>query len=141
MEKMYKSNEYIPYSLEEAVNVSKVMYDMYRKKHINVIRIGLQPTESINEGGDIVVGPFHPSFRELVEGSLLADIILENMNDERNALIYINPKDLSKLYANKKLYFNKLKESNKVINVEQDDKIERGHIKLCLKDKKLDIIY
>ena len=141
MEKMYKCNEYIPYSLEEAVNISKVMYDMYRKNNINVIRIGLQPTESINEGGDIVAGPFHPSFRELVEGSLLADIILENMKEEKNALIHINPKDLSKLYANKKLYFNKLKENNKFITVEQDDKIERGHIKLCLKDKKLDIIY
>ena len=141
MEKMYTYDEYSPYSLEEAVDISKVMYDMYRKNNVNVIRMGLQPTESINEGGDIVAGPFHPSFRELVEGSLLVDIILENINEEQNALIQINPKDLSKLYANKKVYFNKLKEFKKVIIVEQDDKIERGHIKLCLKDKKLDIIY
>lgn len=141
MEKMYKCKEYVPYSLEEAVNVSKVMYNMYRKSNINVIRIGLQPTESINEGADIVAGPFHPSFRELVEGSLLADIISENIHDKKEAQIHINPKDLSKLYANRKLYFNKLKENNKLIEVEQDDKIERGHIKLCLKDKKLDIIY
>ena len=141
MEKMYKCNEYVPYSLEEAVDISKVMYDMYRKNNINVIRIGLQPTESINEGRDIVAGPFHPSFRELVEGSLLVDMILENMKQEENARIYINSRDLSKLYANKKLYFNKFKENNKLVTVEQDDKIERGHIKLYLKDKKLDIIY
>ena len=141
MEKMYKCNEYVPYSLEEAVDISKVMYEMYRKNNVNVIRIGLQPTESINEGGDIIAGPFHPSFRELVEGSLLADIILENMKEEKNVLIHINSKDLSKLYANKKLYFNKLKENNKIILVKQNDKIERGHINLCLKDEKLDIIY
>lgn len=141
MEKMYKSNEYVPYSLDEAVNISKIMYDMYKKNKVNVIRIGLQPTESINEGGDIVAGPFHPSFRELVEGSLLSDIILENMKEERNALIHINSKDLSKLYANKKLYFNRLKENNKCICVEQNDDIERGHINLYLKDKELDIIY
>ncbi|OOM72280.1 oxygen-independent coproporphyrinogen-III oxidase-like protein HemZ [Clostridium puniceum] len=141
MEQMYKSNDYVPYSLEEAVNISKVMYEMYRKNKINVIRIGLQPTESINEGKDIIAGPFHPSFRELVEGSLISDIILKNMNKEEVAVIHINSKDLSKLYANKKLYFNRLKEFNKIITVEQDDKIERGYIKLCLKDKKLDIIY
>jgi len=129
MEKMCKCNEYVPYSLEEAVNISKVMYDMYRKNNVNVIRIGLQPTESINEGRDIIAGPFHPSFRELVEGSLLVDIILENMKHEKNALIHINSKDLSKLYANKKIYFNKLKENDKLIMVEQDDKIERGQIK------------
>lgn len=141
MEKMYFSDQYRPYSLEEAVNISKVMYDMYRKNNVNVIRIGLQPTESINEGGDIVAGPFHPSFRELVEGSLIVDMILENMHDEKEAVIHINSKDLSKLYANKKIYFNKLNENNKFIVVEQNDKIDRGHIKLCLKDKELDIIY
>jgi histone acetyltransferase (RNA polymerase elongator complex component) len=141
MERMYKCGEYIPYSLEEAVHISKVMYDLYRKNKINVIRIGLQPTESINEGGDIIAGPFHPSFRELVESSLIVDIILENMKEEKNALIYINPKDLSKLYANKKIYFNRLKENNKFVSVEQDINIQRGNIKLCLKDRKLDIIY
>lgn len=141
MEKMYTCNTYVPYSLDEAVSISKIMYDMYRKNKINVIRIGLQPTESINEGKDIVAGPFHPSFRELVEGSLLTDIILENMHEEYYCAIHINPKDLSKLYANRKLYFNKLKENNKNIIVKQDEDIERGMIKLCLKDKKLDIIY
>lgn len=141
MEMMYTCGQYYPYSLEEAVTISKVMYDMYRKNDINVIRIGLQPTESINEGKDIVAGPFHPSFRELVEGSLLVDIILENMKEENNALLYINPKDLSKLYANKKLYFNELKKMNKIITVKQDDTIKRGHINLCLKGGKVDIIY
>jgi histone acetyltransferase (RNA polymerase elongator complex component) len=141
MEKMYLSHQYRPYSLEEAVNISKVMYKMYRDNEINVIRIGLQPTESINEGKDIVAGPFHPSFRELVEGSLLVDMILENMKEEKNALININPKDLSKLYANKKIYFNKFRENNKKIIVKQDSNIKRGCIKLCLKDKKLAIIY
>lgn len=141
MEKMYKCHEYIPYSLDEAVNISKIIYDLYRKSKINVIRIGLQPTESITEGKDVVAGPFHPSFRELVEGSLIADMILENMKEDDNARVYINPKDLSKLYANKKIYFNKLKENNKTIIVKQDEDIKRGCIKLCLKDKKLDIIY
>ncbi|WP_297427388.1 elongator complex protein 3 [Clostridium sp.] len=141
MEKMFETKEYTPYSLEEAVEISKILYNLYKENGINVIRIGLQPTETINEGGDIVAGPFHPAFRELVEGSLLVDLVLENMKEEKNAFLYINSKDLSKLYANKKVYFNKLKEKNKIIVVKQDDTIERGHIKLCLSNKKLDIIY
>ncbi|NOW02757.1 elongator complex protein 3 [Clostridium beijerinckii] len=141
MERMYINKEYNPYSLEEAVNVSKVMYEMYKKHNINVIRIGLQPTESINEGKDIVAGPFHPSFRELVEGSLLSDIILKNMMEEKIGVLYINPRDLSKLYANKKTYFSKLRDNGKIIDVKQDDDIERGHIKFCLKNRDLDIEY
>ncbi len=141
MEKMYRCKEYIPYSLQEAVDISKTIYDIYRKNKINVIRIGLQPTESITEGKDVVAGPFHPAFRELVEGSLIVDMVLEKLKEEKDAVIHINPKDLSKLYANKKLYFNKFKKNNIKITVKQDDEIKRGSIKLCLKDKKLDIIY
>lgn len=141
MENMYNRKDYIPYSLEEAVDVSKIMYGMYIKNNINVIRIGLQPTESINEGGDVIAGPFHPSFRELVEGSLIIDRILEKMQNKKIATIYINPKDLSKLYANKKIYFNKLKENDKVVIVKQSDEVERGCIKLSIEEKLLEIIY
>ncbi|MDR3598242.1 radical SAM protein [Clostridium sp.] len=141
MEEMYLRHEYVPYSLEEAVHVSKIMYDMYRKSDINVIRIGLQPTESINEGKDIIAGPFHPSFRELVEGTLMVDMILENMKDEENAVAYINSKDISKLYANKKVYFNRLNENHKNLVVKQSNDVNRGCIKLHLKDEEINIIY
>ena len=39
-----------------------------------------------------------------------------------------NDKDLSKLYANKKVYFNELFEEGYRINIELSDKIERGNI-------------
>ena len=141
MEIMYKRNTYIPYTLEEAVEISKVMYDMYRNAGVNVIRIGLQPTDSIAEGKDVISGPFHPAFRELVEGSLIIDKIIENTKNISEFTIEINSKDISKLYANKKLYFNKLKALNKKVEVKQSDNILRGNIKLLLDEKKMDIIF
>lgn len=141
MEIMYERGEYIPYTLEEAVEISKIMYDMYTENNIKVIRIGLQPTETISENGDVVAGPFHPAFRELVESSLLVDKILKEMETYNKGEIHINPRDISKLYANKKVYFNKLKEKNKEILVKQDSSVERGCIELNLEDKKVDIIY
>lgn len=141
MEIMYERGEYVPYTLEEAVEISKVMYDMYAENNIKVIRIGLQPTETISENGDVVAGPFHPAFRELVESSLLVDKILKSMEAYDKGEIHINPRDISKLYANKKVYFNKLKEHNKNILVKQDDSVKRGCVQLYLEDKKVDIIY
>ena len=44
----------------------------------------------------------------------MVELILENMNEEKMAEIHINPKEISQLYANKKMYFNKLKENNKI---------------------------
>ena len=141
MEIMYNRGDYIPYTLEEAVEISKKMYRMYRENDINVIRIGLQPTETINENKDVVAGPFHPAFRELVESSLMIDLILEEMKEEEKATIHINPKEISKLYANKKMYFNLLKNKGKFITVEQNDDVERGKIIIYLGNRKKDIIY
>ena len=76
MEIMYLRGEYKPYSLEEGVEVSKEIYKLYKKAGINIIRVGLQPTDSINVGGDIVSGPFHPAFRELVESSIINEKIM-----------------------------------------------------------------
>lgn len=141
MEVMYNKGDYIPYTLEEAVEISKKMYRMYTENGINVIRIGLQPTETINESKDVIAGPFHPAFRELVESSLMIELILETMKNEECATIQINPKEISKLYANKKMYFNLLKEKGKKVKVEQNDTVKRGKIIVYLENKKMDIIY
>ncbi|SFC73049.1 elongator complex protein 3 [Clostridium uliginosum] len=139
MEEMYNREEYIPYSLDDAVEVSRGMYELYKNNNINVIRIGLQPTESINEGADIIAGPFHPAFRELVEGSLISNLIVKNIGEQNKLQIDVNPRDLSKLYANKKKYFNMLR--NKEIIVKQNPEVPRGKIHLLTNDKNLIIQY
>ncbi len=133
MEKMYERGEYKPYSLEQAVNISKEIYKLYTKANINIIRIGLQPTENITWGGDLVDGPFPPAFRELVEGSLICDNIKNSVNKDEDIIIEINPRDLSKLYANKKLYFNNFKDNHdgKII-VNTKDKLKRGKINIIV---------
>lgn len=129
MEKMYFNGEYNPYTLDEAISICKIIYGMFMVNNIKVIRIGLQPTDEISEDGDLIAGPFHPAFRELVEGSLYSDMILSNVNldYEGEVEILINEKDISKLYANKKQFFNDMKKqlATKCINVKQDNKVER----------------
>lgn len=136
MEKMYERGEYRPYSLEEAVNVSKELYKLYTKANVNIIRIGLQPTDNITWGRDLVAGPFHPAFRELVEGSLICDNIKNVVNKDEDIIIEINSRDLSKLYANKKVYFNNLKNNhNGKIIVNTKDKLKRGKINIIIVKK------
>ncbi|MGL5149995.1 MAG: elongator complex protein 3 [Clostridium sp.] len=126
MEIMYSRGEYIPYSLEEAIDVSRIMNDMFKENNIQVIRIGLQPTESINEGGDIVSGPFHPAFRDLVESQSLILNIEKMLRGHKKAELYISNKDIGTLYANKKMFFNKLLEQGYKIKVIQDQSLKRG---------------
>ncbi len=139
MERMYNSNNYAPYTLDEAVEVSKIIYSMFMANDINVIRVGLQPTEEINVGKDIVAGPFHPAFRELVEGSIYNEIILDEIKNSNcdECMIYINNKDISKLYAHGKKFFNDIKTEikTKKLKVLQKSDMERGRILLRIEGK------
>ena len=142
MEKMYIEHKFKPYLLSEAVNISKIIFIMLTQNQINVIRIGLQPTNEISEGHDLVAGPFHPAFRELVEGSIYSDLIYDVIMNIFNkkiihdrVIVKINPKDISKLYANGKIYFNELKNrlNINVIDVSQDIAVKRGNISINIK--------
>ncbi|WP_426349309.1 elongator complex protein 3 [Alloiococcus sp. CFN-8] len=140
MEVMYKRGIYKPYSLEEAVDICKDIYSLYSSKGVAVIRIGLQATDNINVNGDIVDGPFHPSFRELVESSLIKDMLLYNLKNKTGDYeLRINNRYISRLYANKKNYFNELKNEIKEITlkVKIDNEVPIGEIFLDCKGSTL----
>ena len=107
---LYSCKAYTPYSLEEAVRISAELLLKFQKADIDVIRIGLMAGEDINENK--VYGPYHSSFRELVESYIyynrLRDEIV-NLN-ARNIVIKCNSKLVSKIIGNKRTNIKKLTE-------------------------------
>jgi histone acetyltransferase (RNA polymerase elongator complex component) len=140
MEEMYLKNNYEPYTLQEAVKICKELYGMLVSENIDVIRIGLQPTQEINTGKEVVAGPFHPAFRELIMGSIYSDIINENVpkNYIGSVTLEINNKDISKLYADKKYYFNEMNKEykNSKFIVKQNNQVPREHLSINLNNCK-----
>jgi histone acetyltransferase (RNA polymerase elongator complex component) len=134
MEYMYNQGSYKPLSIDDAVEISKKLYIEFMNQNIKIIRIGLQPTEEINIGKDVVSGPFHPAFRELVESTILNDmistVIEKHFMNSEELMISIYPKDISKLYANgKRIFYNKMKlYTSKKIKIRQDNNCEKGSI-------------
>lgn len=128
LEKLYNMGVYKPLSLEEAVEISKEVYMIYSYKNINVIRIGLQPTENINEGKDVVAGPFHPAMRHLVESSLhrdyLEDLIEKNKLKDQ-ILIKVPGREISIIAgnkkSNKKYFYDKYKIKLNFQEISEDD--------------------
>ena len=138
MEDMYIRGDYVPYSLEEAVYISGEMLKLYNEAKVKVIRIGLQPTDTITTGKDIVDGPFHPAFRELVEGRLICETLDKKSPKEKDIIVEINEKDISKLYTNKKQYFKSFLYNRKgKVYVNTNNKVKRGKVKLTIIDKSI----
>ena len=77
LEKEYLNGSYEPLTIEQAVERCKELCYFFGKKKIEIIRIGLQSTETISdpskEKSEVVAGPYHETFRGLVESSIYYD--------------------------------------------------------------------
>lgn len=76
LEQLYYERKYIPLSIETAVNWTKELFKIFEKNNVNIIRVGLHPSEGLLKGDDLIAGPFHQSFRELVLTEIWNDLLL-----------------------------------------------------------------
>ncbi len=65
LHEMYLGGRYVPWTLENMVTVCREISGLLKEARIPVIKMGLHPSKDLIE--NIVCGPFHPSFRQLVE--------------------------------------------------------------------------
>ena len=144
LEKQYLEKKYIPLTVVQAVETCKELVSMFNKKKIDVIRVGLQNTDEITdpsqEGSEVVAGPYHPAFRQLVESGLWYDTILAKIKKlnvkVKKVEAVVNPQDANNVIGHKKENIQKLNEMyNLDLIVKQDNNIKQGKIELNIIEK------
>lgn len=159
MEEMYHRGEYQPFSIDEAVEITSIVKKMYEDAEVKVIRCGLQMSENLTYEKDLVAGPFHSAFGELVESFDLNRKLFSKIKEmietssitkdkekidigevDLSAEIEISSRRISKLYSDSKRYFKenleKLKEDFNISNIKvkslKDDSLD---IKITIYDE------
>ena len=139
LEKDYQEGKYKPLTVTQAVEICKELVKLFVKKHIEVIRIGLQPTDTITnpeeEKSEVVAGPFHPAFRQLVESGMWYDVIVEKIKQlntkVKEVVVTVNPVDVNNVIGQRKDNINNLREVYDVdLIVKADEKIKQGKSKI-----------
>ena len=139
LEKEYNDGTYDPLSVVQAVETCKQLVRMFNDKKIDVIRVGLQNTEEICEPGsnqsEVVAGPFHPAFRQLVESGLWYDAIVEKIKKlnvkVKEVEVTVNPIDANNVIGHKRENIKKLQELYEVdLKVKQDKNVKQGKSKI-----------
>lgn len=139
LEEEYKKGVYEPLSLVQAVEICKELVRMFADKKIDVIRVGLQNTDEITEPSEeksqVVAGPYHPAFRQLVESALWYDSIvgkIKKLNVKvKEVEVTVNPFDSNSVIGHKKENVKKLKELYDVdLVLKQDENIKQGKSKI-----------
>jgi histone acetyltransferase (RNA polymerase elongator complex component) len=133
--RLYQSGDYRPLSLNMAVILTTMARRLFGGAGIRVVRMGLQPSRSLEE--NILAGPYHPAFGELVLGRDWLKRVrrLISHNPGRKVEVVISDRDLSS--------FNGIKKSNRLrwrelgleerLEVKLDKNMERGkmHYVVC----------
>jgi histone acetyltransferase (RNA polymerase elongator complex component) len=139
LEKEMQEGRYEPLEVEKAVERCKEITYFFNSKKIKVIRIGLQTTHTIcnseKEGSEVVAGPYHEAFRQLVESAIYYDIIVDKIKhinqNVKEVEIRINPQDVNNVVGYKRENIVKLKEMYDVdVKIEQDIKCSPSKIEV-----------
>lgn len=116
LEKLFLDGRYAPMTIDEAVKLCAELLELYESHGVNVIRIGLQATENISgeKDSDVVAGPVHPAFRQLVESELVKrriEKIIEDrgLSDSGSLLIKTGVSNISNVIGQKRANINYLR--------------------------------
>lgn len=108
----YLAGTYREHTVEDAVELCSVIWEMFQKAGIPVIRLGLNPTEELS-GGAAVAGAYHPALGELVRSRVWLkrlDEAISTMERGDQLTITVPKGAVSLVVGQKKCNINAIKE-------------------------------
>jgi len=132
LEDLYRRGLFLPISLGKAVALTAKGYQRLEREGIPVIRMGLQPSEDLEES--IVAGPYHPSFGELVKSRIWLGRIrrkLAALLPGEKVVICVSHRDLSAVIGMKRQNIRRLTELGfgDRFTIAADKCMERGSLR------------
>ena len=94
---LFKEGKYEPLSLKTAVLWTKDIYRVFEAAGLNIIRVGLHPSEELTNKNSLLAGPYHQSFRELILSELWKDRFLSKLSfaKSKSLMIYVAAPELN----------------------------------------------
>lgn len=96
---LYQRGMYTPLTMEQATTLCMEALRRFHRAYIPVIRLGLQITGEMEREGNIVAGPFHPSFGFIVMSTLFretaAALLSLGSAGKTEALFSLHARDVS----------------------------------------------
>lgn len=146
LEQLFLEDKYKALSLDNAVSICRELYRLFYDNDIPIIRIGLQPTDNIMEGKDVVAGPFHPAFRQLVESQIFKESIDKAIASYEKKVekieFILNPKSISNLVGLRKCNLNFFKSKYNVSTIKITKALDQSKkvIKVKINDEMFKVI-
>ena len=140
--RMCQEGSYRPLLLEEAVAICKIMLHDAARAGIPVIRVGLQPTDDLSRGSEIIAGPYHPALRQLAQGERWYDLLKLLSREIRPGgilTISTSRSEVSDVVGQKRRNIIRLEKLSgvTVAGVSADDSLPAGRISIATDHKRI----
>lgn len=143
LESLFKDKQFIPWDLQRTIEATTDAYLEFIAHGIAVIRMGLQSSDNIAIGKDIIGGAYHPAFGELIYSNIFKRIIEKHIAEEKRkdreyfvCQIVVSKNRVSQLVginkSNSRFFYEKYQVSLHVETTEKDNS-------LLLDDKTTDL--
>ncbi len=137
LEKEFQNGRYEPLTVNQAVERCKEVVYEFNRRHIKQISIVKQNELNRSKETEIIAGPYHEEFGQLVTDSIWYDSIVDKIKKfnvkVRQVKIEVNPKELPNITGYKKENAEKLKELYDVdIKVQGNPDIRIGKSKITV---------
>jgi len=119
---MTQRGEYVPLTLDEAVNRSATVLEVFIKNDVDCLRIGLCESDNLHSDKSYFAGPNHPSLGELVYSEVFYRIISREL-DERleenrgNLTLHVPKGRISTVVGQNRRNIIRLKDKYQINNV------------------------
>ena len=107
--RLHQQGHYHPLTMNRAVALCARIMPIFAKKNIRVVRVGIQPSLSLEK--EVLAGPYHPSFGELVRARMLfnkARNLLNHVRQMKNVELSVASADQSVFRGKKNRNMNRL---------------------------------
>lgn len=127
---IYRQKDYKPLQLEEAIEWTSKIYQIFYKNNINILRVGLHPSEALITRKELLAGAFHVSFRQLVLTKIWHDNLQPLLSQTGNSLtLIVNPQSLNEAIGYYSTNRNELKKLYKRIIYKSDSSLQEFQYK------------
>ena len=132
LERLYKSGEYTPQSVDEAAELCSELLMMFHENGIRVIRVGLHSGGNVEEG--YVAGAYHPAFREICESRIYLRKVLSEIKRQGtpkgDLTVTVGSSYVSMMSGQKKFNSEKLREMGYNLKIKQDKNMKKYEIEV-----------
>lgn len=125
LEKLFHENKFTPLTLDEAVQWCSAIVPLFETAGVKILRLGLHASKGLMWGRELVAGPFHQAFGEMVYSRIWHEIFSKlSPEPALKVKVFVHPKQLNHANGHRGINRKMLEEKFRKVSFKTDALLE-----------------